>query len=124
MAATLDIDACHADDIRFIVDRAFPFAVAGAKRFGLQLLEVEAKKRPSPCAAMGICYYNDRKISIVFRYRNAKRDGWKWWRSRLPEHEIFETIAHELAHLRHPNHGKDFKALESEIKAWMNGETA
>ncbi len=50
----------------------------------------------------------------VIRIRLTKlRDGkfMKYW-------NLVNTLCHEMAHLRHMDHGKDFKRLNRDILAW------
>jgi len=86
-----------------------------AKVFDLPLVCVEPKRRPN--GAGGLCYHDEGRISILLRRKARAYDGGAW--SKVPRSwvNVKSTVAHELAHLIHPNHGKDFKALEAEILA-------
>lgn len=52
------------------------------------------------------------RIHIVLRFQNEKGE----WLGPLPAHEVFDTLAHELAHLRHNNHGKRFWDYKEECQ--------
>lgn len=90
-----------------------------ASQYHLPLKEVEPKRRPLAQAAIGLCYIEEGRISITFRYRQHKEDGGQWWNRPFPTHEVLNTAAHELAHLRYRGETKEHKAytaiLEKEI---------
>jgi len=75
---------------------------------------IEPKRRPTPGNAIGLCYQGNR-IAILIRYKDSVRNGSTWHSERLSDKTIFETVAHEIAHLKHFNHGSEFKKLEQEL---------
>ena len=77
----------------------------------------EPKRRPLADGAMGLCYHNEKRVSVMIRCKSRASDGGQWWRTTLDWKCIAETCAHEVAHLRHPNHGPAFRALEAELIA-------
>ncbi len=87
-----------------------------AEAYKLDLRGFEHKRRPSSDGALGLCDLRTNTISIVFRHRDLQCDGGKWHKRRLCFTEILNTIAHELAHLRYPDHGKKFKAFCTKLE--------
>lgn len=79
---------------------------------GLQLIAFVSKTRLSYGSAVGLCNTGARIISIVIRHRQDKQDGGVWYSRPLPWKDICETVLHEVAHLRYPNHSKEFRAYE------------
>lgn len=75
----------------------------------------EPKRRPLAGGALGVCYCNERRISVVFRWRHPAGDGRGWYKKPLSMEEVLKTVAHEVAHLTHPNHSKEFKELEKKL---------
>ncbi len=72
-----------------------------AARFGLRYQAIEAE-RPSVRRRYGVCY-SDGVIKIRLRHALSGRP--------LKYSSLVNTLCHELAHLRHFNHGLRFKAL-------------
>ena len=86
-----------------------------AVRFNLPLRIVEHKRRPYPGGALGICYVEEGRVSVVIRFR----EGPRWWLEALPWSEIEGTLAHELAHLKHTSHGDAHRLLEKRIHMYL-----
>jgi hypothetical protein len=86
-----------------------------ARSEGLLLLTVEPKRRPLEFGALGLCYHTQWRISIAFRWKHRAGNGGQWYKKPLPLKGVLETVAHEVAHLRYPNHGKQFKELENKL---------
>lgn len=103
----------HPDDIETF-KKAEQLAFRLAKSIG-KTCTIEPKKRPIYGNAFGLCYVDDRKISIVFRWKDRQSDGGQWWNKPLDWKTVRETIAHEIAHLIYGNHGKEFKLLEKKL---------
>lgn len=103
----------HPDDIKNY-EFAKQVATYLARSEGLRMLAFEPKRRPS-YGTSGICYCEERRISIVFRWKQSARDGGAWLKRPIPFPEVLDTVAHEIAHLRYPNHGKDFQALYKKL---------
>ncbi len=76
-----------------------------AKRFGLRLVAVDAE-RASVKRRYGVCY-SDGTIRIRLRHASTSR--------LLKYSGLVDTLCHELAHLRHFNHGQRFQALYRKI---------
>ena len=76
-----------------------------AETFGLRYTVIEAE-REDVTEWYGVCY-EDGVIRI--RLRNA-RSG-----RQLKESSLVDTLCHELAHLRHLNHGSGFRRLYERI---------
>ena len=78
----------------------------------------EPKRRPLSLTALGLCDHKKKIISIMFRekHRACDRGGWKnedvYIQSKK---QVFKTVAHEVAHLMHNNHSKEFRSLEKEL---------
>jgi predicted metal-dependent hydrolase len=106
----------HPDDFALYCE-AVRLAKRLASSIGKEIKIFEAKRRPAPCSAIGLCYYKEKRIAITFRYRHYKQDGGRWWPQPLEKKTIMETVAHEVAHLVHPDHGKEFRELEKELIA-------
>jgi len=104
----------HPDDLA-LWGRVYNLAWELNAMFGLDLKVVEPKRRPN--GAGGLCYPRERRISILLRHKAYAYDGGKWSKNPEPWKSIARTVAHEMAHLTHENHGKEFKALEAEYIA-------
>jgi len=76
-----------------------------ALRFGLRWAALEAE-REGVTAHYGICY-RDGVIRIRLRHAVTGR--------LLKESSLVDTLCHELAHLRHFDHGKRFRSLYERI---------
>ena len=76
-----------------------------ARRFELRYSAIEAE-RPNVKQRYGICY-SDGVIKIRLRHAATGRP--------LKYSSLVNTLCHELAHLRHFNHGPRFKAFYLKI---------
>jgi hypothetical protein len=94
----------HREDAAFLAELTeVAFEVAG--RFGLPLCVVEHKRRPHPGGASGLCYCRKGRVSLALRWRESS----EWWPHPRDPGDVWCTLAHELAHLKEPNHGAAFK---------------
>ncbi|MGH7338593.1 MAG: M48 metallopeptidase family protein, partial [Myxococcota bacterium] len=76
-----------------------------ARRFGLRYRSITAE-RAGVRSRYGVCYA-DGAIKIRLRHATTGRP--------LKYSSLVNTLCHELAHLRHFNHGPRFKAFYFEI---------
>lgn len=83
-----------------------------AARFGLQYRSLEAE-RANVKSRYGICY-SDGTIKIRLRHATTGRP--------LKYSSLVSTLCHELAHLRHFNHGVRFRSFYSKLLAWARHE--
>jgi predicted metal-dependent hydrolase len=81
-------------------------------RFGLRYLSLEAE-RANVKRRYGICYSDG---SIKVRLRHATTG------SPLRYSSLVSTLCHELAHLRHFNHGKRFQGFYRALLEWARTE--
>lgn len=79
-----------------------------ARRFGLRLRLIEAE-RANVKRRYGICY-SDGTIRIRLRHATTGQP--------LRYSSLINTLCHELAHLRHFNHGARFKRFYLELLGW------
>jgi len=94
----LDVDRREA---RRLIERLNRDAEVIARRFGLCFRSIEAE-RANVTTRYGICY-EDGVIKIRLRHAVTGRP--------LKYSSLVNTLCHELAHLRHFNHGPRFKAF-------------
>ncbi len=87
--------------VRALVERLNRDAAQIAARFGLAYHSIEAE-RPRVRRRYGVCYA-DGRIRIRLRH-NATGEPLKY-------SSLVNTLCHELAHLKHFNHGERFKAF-------------
>jgi hypothetical protein len=86
-----------------------------AKMYQLPLKDIFHNPNPEgPTEYLGRCHH-DGRIELIFRW---KQNG-KWMADRRRDEDIWGTAAHELAHLRHFNHGVEFYEFEQEMLAAM-----
>ncbi len=83
-----------------------------ARRFGLQYQSIEAE-RANVKSRYGVCY-TDGGIKIRLRHAVTGR--------ALKYSSLVNTLCHELAHLRHFNHGVRFKAFYLELLDFARAE--
>jgi len=83
-----------------------------APHFGLRYASIEAE-RPSVTRRYGVCF-QDGRIRIRLRHASTGRP--------LKYSSLVNTLCHELAHLRHFNHGPRFKAFYLRILEWARRE--
>jgi predicted metal-dependent hydrolase len=83
-----------------------------ALRFRLRYQSIEAE-RPQVKSRYGICY-SDGRIRIRLRHATTGR--------ALRYSSLVNTLCHELAHLRHMNHGPRFKTFYLNILDWARRE--
>ena len=66
---------------------------------------------------LGDCQRLSKRIRLTLRFRAA--DG--RWDARRPDAELWDTLAHEIAHLEYPHHRSTFwaymRVVEDEIAA-------
>jgi len=79
-----------------------------ARQFGLRLRQIEAE-RANVKRRYGICY-SDGTIRIRLRHATTGQP--------LRYSSLVNTLCHELAHLRHFNHGARFKRFYLELLGW------
>lgn len=83
-----------------------------ARRFGLAYRRLEAE-RPNVKRRYGVCF-GDGTIRIRLRHAVTRRP--------LKYSSLVNTLCHELAHLRHMNHGPRFKAFYLAILDYARGQ--
>ena len=105
--ARLDREAARA-----LLERLNHDAARIALRFQLRYQSIEAE-RPNVKSRYGICY-SDGRIQIRLRHVSTGR--------ALRYSSLVNTLCHELAHLRHMNHGPRFKAFYFRILEWARTE--
>jgi predicted metal-dependent hydrolase len=93
------------DTARQLIERLNLDAERIARRFGLQYRSISAE-RAGVRSRYGVCYA-DGAIKIRLRHATTGRP--------LKYSSLVNTLCHELAHLRHFNHGPRFKAFYFEI---------
>ena len=86
---------------RALIERLSRDAERIARRFELRYSAIEAE-RPNVKQRYGICY-SDGVIKIRLRHAATGRP--------LKYSSLVNTLCHELAHLRHFDHGPRFKAF-------------
>ena len=80
--------------------------------FGINIKEVGQKSFVSGDRANASYDINKGKINIGLRNRGTKGE----WGSTLPDELVYSNLAHEIAHGKYQNHGKEFRELEGLIK--------
>ena len=98
--------------VRILVERLNRDAEHMARRFGLQYRSIEAE-RANVKSRYGVCY-TDGGIKIRLRHAVTGR--------ALKYSSLVNTLCHELAHLRHFNHGVRFKAFYLELLDFARAE--
>jgi len=88
-------------EARALIDRLNHDATRIAERFGLRYRAIEPE-RASVRTRYGVCYA-DGRIRIRLRHAATGRS--------LKYSSLVNTLCHELAHLRHFDHGPRFKAF-------------
>jgi len=83
-----------------------------ARRFGLRYKEIAAE-RANVKRRYGVCYA-DGSIRIRLRHTLTGRS--------LKYSSLVSTLCHELAHLRHFNHGLRFRAFYGELLEYARRE--
>jgi len=83
-----------------------------AERFGLSYRGIAAE-HPRVKSRYGVCY-SDGLIKIRLNHAKTGRP--------LKYSSLVDTLCHEMAHLRHFNHGPEFKALFLRILEWARRE--
>jgi predicted metal-dependent hydrolase len=98
--------------VRGLVERLNRDAAAIAAHFGLAYHSIEAEK-PRVRRRYGVCYA-DGRIRIRLRH-NATGEPLKY-------SSLVNTLCHELAHLKHFNHGVRFKAFYLRLLEYARGQ--
>ena len=83
-----------------------------ARRFGLRFKSVDAE-RANVKSRYGVCY-SDGTIRIRLRHATTARP--------LKYSSLVNTLCHELAHLRHFDHGLRFRAFYQQILEYARAE--
>ena len=99
-------------EVRRLIERLNRDADVIARRFGLRFRSIEAE-RANVTSRYGICY-DDGVIKIRLRHAVTGRP--------LKYSSLVNTLCHELAHLRHFNHGPRFKAFYFRVLDFARAE--
>ncbi len=83
-----------------------------ASQFGLRYRALEAE-RANVTSRYGVCY-SDGTVRIRLRHVTTGKP--------LKYSSLVNTLCHELAHLRHFNHGPRFKAFYLQILGWCRAQ--
>jgi len=101
-----------AAEAREILGRLNRDAERIAARFALRYQSIEAE-RANVKSRYGICYA-DGRIKIRLRHATTGRP--------LRYSSLVSTLCHELAHLRHFDHGPRFRAFYQRVLEWARSE--
>lgn len=82
---------------------------------GLELRAVKPMRRRDTPKYRGLC---DPECGVVWLCLRTRVKG-KWDTRRDIRYEIFQTIAHELAHLKHGDHGLEWFRFYSQLLSAM-----
>lgn len=109
----------HPDDVLLFSQVAAAMREV-ARRYGLPLGKIVHRpvQKYRGRDTLGLCHLATGDIEIVIR---IKENG-RWTDGRLSTEEIWDTAAHELAHLRHGQHHEPFWQLCDELKHAMTTE--
>ena len=99
-------------DYRELVNRLRTDAARVADQFRLPPFELDAD-RPDARDRYGVCFDDGRIRVRLISVRNGRV---------LRYSALIDTVVHELAHLRHMNHGPRWKALYEQMLAWCRTE--
>lgn len=97
---------------RELIERLERDAERIARRFRLEYRSIEAE-RANVKSRYGVCY-DDGRIKIRLRHAVSGRP--------LKYSSLVNTLCHELAHLRHFNHGERFKAFYFQLLEYARRE--
>jgi predicted metal-dependent hydrolase len=98
--------------VRLLIERLNRDAEHIARHFGLEYRSIEAE-RANVRSRYGVCYA-DGGIKIRLRHAVTGR--------ALKYSSLVNTLCHELAHLRHFNHGERFKAFYFQLLEFARRE--
>lgn len=93
-----------ADVVRYM--QVLLVAKEAVKELGLRMPDIRPAPEPKRLhseGVYGLCHQSG-EIHIVLRFMD--HNG--FWLGPLPEWEVYDTLAHELAHLRHMDHSQNF----------------
>ncbi len=96
------------ESYRELVERLLADAARVAGQFKLPPYELDAD-RPDAHERYGVCY-TDGRIRVRLIHARTGRP--------LRYSALIDTVVHELAHLRHMNHGPRWEALYEKMLAW------
>ena len=96
------------DDYRELVERLRADAARVAEKFCLPRFDLDAD-RPDAHDRYGVCF-EDGRIRVRLIHARTGRP--------LRYSALIDTVVHELAHLRHMDHGPRWEALYEEMLAW------
>lgn len=99
-------------EARAIMARLRADAARIASEFGLRYSAIESE-RPGVNGHYGLCT-SDGQIRIRLRHATSQRP--------LKYSSLVNTLCHELAHLKHFNHGQRFQTFYGEILEWARRE--
>src|SRR5262245_18982141 len=99
-------------EARALIERLNGDAARIAGHFGLRYRAIEAE-RPRVRSRYGVCYA-DGRIRIRLRHVATGRS--------LKYSSLVNTLCHELAHLRHFDHGPRFKAFYLRVLEYARSE--
>jgi predicted metal-dependent hydrolase len=99
-------------EVRDLMERLERDAQRIAARFSLSYRSIEPE-RANVTSRYGICYSDG---SIRIRLRHATSGG------PLKYSSLVSTLCHELAHLRHFNHGERFQGFYRKLLRWAREE--
>jgi predicted metal-dependent hydrolase len=98
--------------IRMLMDSLNRDAERIARHFGLSYRSIEPE-RANVTSRYGICY-SDGVIKIRLRHATTGKP--------LKYSSLVATLCHELAHLRHFNHGLRFRAFNQQVLAYARAQ--
>jgi predicted metal-dependent hydrolase len=102
----------QAAEARAIMTRLRADAARIAQEFGLRYRAIESE-RPGVNGHYGLCT-SDGLIRIRLRHASSGRP--------LKYSSLVNTLCHELAHLKHFNHGPIFQAFNQKLLEWARRE--